>query len=417
MNILLVGKGAREHTIAYKLSQSEKLKKLYIAPSNCGMESLGMSVNIREDDIHGLVNFAKENNIDLVVVGPELPLCMGIYDEMKKNGIKVFGASKEAAKLEGSKIYAKEFMEKYNIPTAKYKKFDDANLAIDYLPSFTLPVVIKADGLAAGKGVIIAYTYDDAKIAIKDMLENKKFGDSGNSLILEEYLDGVEASQFCFVDGESIVALDTVQDYKREKDGDVGENTGGMGTYSPSKFMSENTKKYVLEKIMLPFIDGLKKESLEYKGLIFIGLMIKDEKAKVVEFNVRFGDPETQSLLMRMDTDLLELMYKTAKTELSDVDIKWSNKHSVCVVLASEGYPRKFVIDREISGLDRLEDVEVFHAATKDINGKIYTNGGRVLSIVAMGDTLEMARNKAYKEAEKVHFDGMHYRKDIANVD
>ncbi len=414
MNILLVGSGGREHVLLSKIKESTLSEKIYIAPGNAGMRGMGKTVDIAVDDIDGLVQFAVENKIGLVVVGPELPLCLGITDAMNEAGIKVFGPSKEAARLEGSKIYAKEFMEKYSIPTAKYMSFSSSQEAIDALIEFEMPVVIKADGLAAGKGVVIAKTREEAVTAIKGMIDDKKFGDSSANIILEEYLDGIEASQLCFVDGETIIPLDSVQDYKREKDNDEGENTGGMGTYSPSRFMNEKTKKYVFDEVLMPFVRGLKTEKLVYRGLIFIGLMIKDDKAKVVEFNVRFGDPEAQSLLMRLDTDLLYLMKMTTEENLRNVNIKWSNEAAVCVVLASEGYPRKSMTGRVIRGLDKLEDVRVFHSATELRDGEYYSTGGRVLSVVATGMTVEEAREKAYREIEKIELEGSHYRSDIA---
>ncbi len=416
MKVLLVGSGGREHALAYKLKQSSKLTELYIAPANAGMQDLGKTVDIKVDDISSLVQFAKENKIDLVVVGPENPLCAGLTDEMNKAGIKVFGPTMAAAKLEGSKIYSKEFMEKYNIPTAKYKKFTDSKSAIASLAEFNLPLVIKADGLAAGKGVIIANSVEEAQLAIVSMLDDARFGKSGSSIIIEEFLEGVEASQLCFVDGKTIKMLDSVQDYKREKNGDVGENTGGMGTYSPSKFYNDKTKEYVYQNILLPFVKGLNAENLDYKGLLFVGLMLKDDKASVVEFNVRFGDPETQSLMMRLETDLLDLMEKTVNQKLDEVEIKWSNKSAVCVVLASEGYPRKAITGREITGLDQVSGVQVFHSATKMDGDKMLTSGGRVMSVVALEDTLQLAKEKAYQELAKINFEGMHFRTDIAEV-
>ncbi len=371
MNVLVVGSGGREHVLLHKIKQSPLTEKLYIAPGNAGMRKIAKTVDIAVDDVNGLVQFAKDNSIDLVVVGPELPLCLGIADEMKKVGINVFGPSMQAAKLEGSKIYAKEFMEKYDIPTAKYRSFSDSKEAIASLNEFSLPVVIKADGLAAGKGVVIANSNEEAVNAIRAMIDDKKFGDSGSNLIVEEYLDGVEASQLCFVDGDIIIPLDSVQDYKREKDGDAGENTGGMGTYSPSRFMNEETKKYIFDEILMPFVRGI---------------------------------------------NLLYLMKMTTENRLSEVHVSWSDEAAVCVVLASEGYPRKTITGRKITGLDKVKGATVFHAATKLVDGEYYSTGGRVLSVVVKAPTIEEARERVYEEIAKIELEGSHYRKDIAKV-
>lgn len=414
MRVLLVGSGGREHAIAWKITQSRILTKLFVAPGNAGISEYAELVNIQPNKIDDLVNFAVSNKIDYVIVGPEEPLWLGITDKMKEKGIPTFGPSKAAAVLEGSKVYAKNFMKKYKIPTARYESFKDRDKAVNALNDFALPIVIKADGLAAGKGVIIARTHGEAIKAIDELMVEKRFGDAGKELVIEEFLLGTEASQLCFVDGTTIIPFDTVQDYKREGDGDTGENTGGMGTYSPSVVVGETEKRYIYDRILLPFVQGLKGEGLEYKGLIFIGLMINEGKAKVVEFNVRFGDPEAQSLIPRMKSDLLDLMIKTTEGKLDEINCEWDKKAAVTVIMASGGYPREYEKEKEISGLDILDGVNVFHSATKKIDGKTVSNGGRVLGITALADSIEMAREKVYKEIKKISFDGAYYRSDIA---
>ncbi len=414
MRVLLVGSGGREHAIAWKLSQSSMLTKLFVAPGNAGISEYAEIVDISVEDIDGLVDFAVSNKIDYVVVGPEKPLWLGITDKMLEKGIPTFGPSKAAAVLEGSKVYAKKFMKKYKIPTARYETFSDRDKAVRALNDFALPIVIKADGLAAGKGVIIARSHEAATRAIDELMVEKRFGDAGKELVIEEFLLGTEASQLCFVDGNIIIPLDTVQDYKREGDGDTGENTGGMGTYSPSVVVGEIEKNYIYDRILLPFVQGLRGEGLKYRGLIFIGLMVNEGKAKVVEFNVRFGDPEAQSLIPRMKSDLLEMMLKTTRGELDSIDMEWDDRSAVTVMMASGGYPRSYEKGKVISGLDSLKDVMVFHSATKFEGEDLVTSGGRVLGVTALGNDLEDARSKVYSEIDKVKFEGAHYRSDIA---
>ncbi len=415
MNVLILGSGGREHALAWKIKQSPLLDKLYVAPANAGIAEIAEVVDI--DMMNGKVvaDFALKNKIEFVVVGPEAPLCEGVADVLRNNNIKVFGPSKAAARLEGSKVYAKEFMIKHNIPTAKYMAFNNRDEAVKALDEFSIPVVIKADGLAAGKGVLIPETKEEAINAIDIIMKEKRFGDSGNEVVLEEFLTGIEASQLCFVDGKNIIPLDTVRDYKRAYDDDKGENTGGMGTFSPNTVIDDNIKKYIYDEILVPFLKGLQKDNLDYRGLVFVGLMIKDKKAKVIEFNVRFGDPETQSILPRMKTDLLDVMLKTSEQKLDDVKLEWDDKASVTVMMASGGYPADYQKGKEITGLDKLEGVNVFHSATVNKDGKLYTNGGRVLGVNAMADTIKEAREKVYSEIEKIKFKGAHYRKDIAS--
>lgn len=413
MRVLLVGSGGREHALAYKIGQSKLLTKLYAAPGNAGIAEFAELVDIAASDIGSIIRFCKNNSIDFVVVGPEEPLVLGLVDNLAKEGIVAFGPTGEAAKLEGSKIYAKDFMKKYGIPTAKYESFEDLDAALSALSFYSLPVVIKADGLAAGKGVIIANTDEEAVSAIKKMMDDKNFGEAGSKIVIEEFLTGTEASQFCFVDGENILALIDAQDYKREYDDDEGENTGGMGSHSPGYAFNDEVRAYIEANILKPFLRGIREEKMDYRGLVFIGLMIKDNEAKVIEFNVRFGDPETQSLVMRMDFDLLEVMYKTAKRELSGCELKWNDGCALTVIMASQGYPRAYEKGKVIEGLDDLERVRVFHSAVVNRDGKLLTNGGRVLALSALAPSLEEARAIVYREIEKVSFEGAKFRRDI----
>lgn len=417
MKVLLIGGGGREHALAWKLAQSPLLTQLFIAPGNPGMADLATLVPIEGTDIDGLVAFSKENGIEFVVVGPEVPLCLGLVDALAAVGIKAFGPHQEAAQLEGSKAYAKEFMIRHNIPTAQYERFDNMEKALAALPKFGLPVVIKADGLAAGKGVVIAETSEDAIAAIKDMMHHSVFGDAGDVIVLEEFLRGIEASQLCFVDGQTILPLESSQDYKRAFDGDLGPNTGGMGTYSPSRLYDKGLQDTINQEVLLPFAKGLIADGIAYQGLIFIGLMIENGQPKVIEFNVRFGDPETQSLMVRLESDLLEVMVKTVDAQLAHCTLKWSEKAAVCVVMASGGYPDTYLKGQVISGLDAAnghQDVQVFHAGTALKDGQIVNSGGRVLNVVATGTDLNDARGKVYGAISEISFEGGFYRTDIA---
>lgn len=415
MNILIVGGGAREHAICLKLAQSKRKPKLYSAPGNPGIAELAECVEIKDKDIDALVDFAENKNIDIVVVGPEIPLTMGISDAMIKRGIKVFGPNKSCARLEGSKAFTKAFLKKYNIPTAGYMEFSNKDEVIDSIGVFGFPMVIKADGLAAGKGVVIAEDAESARIAIEDMMTNKKFGDAGNKIVVEEFLTGREASCLCFVDKNNIVPMESAQDYKRIFEKDKGPNTGGMGTYSPNKIFTEELEDRIKKEILEPTLEGLKKEKLDFHGVLFIGLMISEDGPKVIEFNVRFGDPETQSILFRMESDLLNIIEAVVDNKLDKIKIKWSEDAACCVVMASEGYPGEYVKGREIKGIDKISDsdVFVFHAGTAIKDGKLVTNGGRVLGVTARGANLEKAKEKAFSAVEKIHFDGAQYRKDI----
>lgn len=416
MKVLVVGSGGREHTLVWKISQSPKVEKIYCAPGNAGIGNMAELVNIKAEDIELLLAFALEKGIDLTVVGPEVPLVDGIVDRFQEEGLKVFGPNKACAQLEGSKAFAKEFMIRHNIPTAKYKEYTNAQEAINDIGIYGFPMVIKADGLAAGKGVIIAQNEIEALEALSMIMKDKKFGDAGSKVVIEEFLEGIEASILCFVDGDTIVPMVSAQDYKKAFDGDMGPNTGGMGTYSPSVIYTDDIKEKVHNEILNPFIEGLKSDGLDFKGIIFIGLMIKNGELKVLEFNTRFGDPETQVILSRLETDIVEIFESIIEGKLKEQEIKWLDKKAVCVVLASKGYPEKYEKGKVITGLDTIEEAIVFHAGTKTVDGKVVTNGGRVLGVVGVADTMEMARNMAYKAVDKIKFHGKQYRKDIGEI-
>lgn len=417
MNILVVGNGGREHAIVWKLSNSPRIRRIYCAPGNAGIAQIADIVDIKAEDIEGLVSYAKEKKIDLTIVGPEVPLVAGIVDRFTEEGLKIFGPNKKCSRLEGSKAFAKSFMMKHGIPTARYQEFTNPKEALDSIENFGYPVVIKADGLAAGKGVIIAENRAEAIEAIEDIMDNKKFGEAGLKVVIEEFLDGIEASVLCFVDGETIIPMVSAQDYKKAYDYDLGPNTGGMGTYSPSYIYDDELSKKVNEGILKPILKGFKEDALDYKGILFIGLMIVEGNPKVLEFNVRFGDPETQVILTRLKTDLIDIIDSILEGRLHEQSIEWSEKKSVCVVLASKGYPESYEKGKIISGLEGIQDCILFHAGTKyDDKGNIVTNGGRVLGVVAVEDTIEEARYIAYKNVEEITFEGKQYRSDIAKI-
>ncbi len=417
MKVLIVGGGGREHAIAWKLAQSDKVDKVYCAPGNAGIAELAECIPVKAEDIGGICGAAKENQVDLAVIGPEVPLAMGMVDELEKVGVKTFGPNKKCAQLEASKAFTKAFLEKHNIPTARYKEFTHKAELLNSLGIFGYPMVIKADGLAAGKGVVIAETEEEARKAIEEMMGDKVFGAAGDKVVVEEYLTGVEASMLCFVDEHTIVPMESAQDYKRIFDGDKGPNTGGMGTYSPSLVFNPELEERIRTKILEPTLAGFQKDGLNFKGVLFIGLMIGEDGPKVIEFNNRFGDPETQSVLLRLETDLFDIFSAVVDNKLSDVNIKWSEKKAVCVVLASGGYPGAYEKGKEICGLDQVDkDVIVFHAGTALKEEKVVTDGGRVLGVAVLGDTHEEARKKAFENVKKISFDGMQYRKDIGVV-
>ncbi len=415
MKILVVGGGGREHVLVWKLHQSPKVSKIYCAPGNAGIADLAETVDIQAEDIEALRDFAKEKKIDLTVVGPEAPLVAGITDLFEKEGLRVFGPNKKCAQLEGSKAFTKDFLMRHGIPTGRYMEFMDIDAAKDAVGAYGYPAVIKADGLAAGKGVVIAANEQEAFDALDGMMVQKKFGASGDKVVLEEFLTGVETSILCFVDGESIVPMVSAQDYKKIFDNDEGPNTGGMGNYSPSYIYDDALQKEVEQKILTPIIQGFKKDGLDFKGILFIGLMITEEGPKVLEFNTRFGDPEAQVVLTRLETDLLDVIESILNQRLKEQKLEWTEKKTVCVVLASGGYPGSYEKGKVIQGLQDVDsDVVVFHAGTRKEKGKIVTSGGRVLGVTAWGDTLKEAREKAYANVARISFEGMQYRKDIA---
>lgn len=413
MKVLVIGSGGREHAIAWKLKQSKHVTELYAIPGNPGMDAVCIPGSV--EDMSFILKTVEEKGIDLTVIGPEVPLCMGLADYLEERGHKVFGPRKESAILEGSKAFSKDFMKKHNIPTAKYEEVTDYESAVKALDAFDLPVVVKADGLAAGKGVVICETKQQAKEELKVMLDGSAFGDAGKKVVLEEFLTGFECSLLCFVDHDTIVPMVSAKDHKQIYDNNEGPNTGGMGTVSPNPFLPEGMEGTFKEKILDPFMKGLHEDHMDYRGVVFIGLMIKNQDVKVLEFNVRFGDPETQVILMRLESDLYEVMYGCATNTLKDVDVKWKDEQATCVVLASGGYPGSYEKGKVITGLDHLpEDIVVFHAGTKrNENNEIVTNGGRVLNVCALGHDLEETRKKVYDAIENIHFDGMYMRKDI----
>ena len=417
MKILVVGSGAREHALCWKLKQSKKVAKLYCAPGNAGICEIAEIVNIKADNLEELTKFSVDNKIDMVVVGPEGPLVSGLVDMLMEKGIKTFGPMKKGARLEGSKSYSKDFMKKYNIPTAKYEVYEDSKLALEGLKGFDVPVVIKADGLAAGKGVLICETMEEAQKAIISIMNDKQFGEAGNLVVIEEFLDGIEASLLCFVDGKNIIPMESARDYKKAYDDDKGLNTGGMGNFSPNPIYTDSLNEYIKEKIIDTTFQGFIGEEIDFKGVLFIGLMIKNGEAKVLEYNTRFGDPETESVIPRLKSDLVSIMEKCIDGNLSADDLEWKEEKSVTVILASGGYPEEYEKGKEITGLESVdEDIIVFHGGTKLSNGKVLTDGGRVLAVTALGNTLDEAREKIYKNITKIKFENMEYRKDIAKL-
>ena len=419
MRILLIGGGGREHALAWKLVQSPNVEKLYAAPGNPGMALLNKCecINLNVDDLEGVADYAEEKSIDLTVVGPEAPLVAGLADVFKRRGLPVFGPSKAAAQLEGSKAFSKELMAKYNIPTAFFKICEDIETAKAYVEEKGAPIVVKADGLAAGKGVVVAMTKAEALEAIDEMMGDHKFGAAGARLVLEEYMEGEEASLLAFTDGKTVVPMIAAQDHKRVFDGDEGPNTGGMGTYAPAPVMTDILRLKATELILKPVVEAMAKEGTPYQGCLYAGLMIKGDSVKVVEFNCRFGDPETQVVLPLLDGDLAEIMLACATGTLDKAEVAWHDKAAVCVVMASGGYPESYEKGKKITGLAAAEedkDVVVFHAGTKEADGKIVTSGGRVLGVTAVDATIKAARDRAYAAVEKISFEKNFYRKDIA---
>ena len=414
MKILVVGGGGREHAICWKLSNEKNVEKIYCAPGNPGIAEVAECVNIGDSDIDELAKFAKENEIDITVVGPEVPLVMGITDVFESQGLKVFGPNKKCARLEGSKAFSKDFMTRHNLPTAKYKEYTNIDKAIDDIDDFGYPVVIKADGLAAGKGVIISENREDAIKTLKEMINDKKFGTAGEKIVIEEFLSGIETSILAFVDNETIIPMVSAKDHKKVNDGETGLNTGGMGTFSPSEIYTYELSKEIKENILDKTLKGLQEDNLDFKGILFVGLMITKDGPKILEYNVRFGDPETQSVLFRLETDLSEIISAVINNKLKDIDIKYSDDSAICVMLTSGGYPESYEKGKLITGLDNLDkDIVVFHSGTKLLDNKLVTNGGRVIGITAKGKTVKEAGKKVYENIKKINFEGMHYRTDI----
>ncbi|MCR5653540.1 MAG: phosphoribosylamine--glycine ligase [Ruminococcus sp.] len=420
MKILMVGSGGREHALIKKLKESPKCTKLYCAPGNGGISKDAECVNIGAMDIDNMVKFAKDEQIDLVFVAPDDPLAAGMVDAMETAGIRAFGPNADAAIIEASKVFSKNLMKKYNIPTAKYEVFSDAKKAMEYVEAEgTTPVVVKADGLALGKGVIIAQTIDDAKAAIKSIMEDKQFGDSGNNIVIEEFLTGPEVSVLAFTDGKVVKPMVSSKDHKRAYDNDEGLNTGGMGTVSPNPYYTDEIAQECYDTIFVPTINAMAKEGRPFKGCLYFGLMITPNGPKVIEFNARFGDPEAQVVLPRLKTDLVDICESIIDEKLSDVNIEWYDGATACVVMASGGYPVAYKKGIEITGLDENGSVDgaiVYHAGTKLENGKMLTNGGRVLGVTARAETLDEALDKAYAAVKKINFDGAHYRTDIGRT-
>ena len=418
MKVLVIGSGGREHSLVWKIAQSPLVSKIFCAPGNPGISELAECINIAADQTDQLCKFAVKENIDLTVVGPEAPLVDGIVDMFNKHELKVFGPDKKAAILEDSKVFSKCLLKKHGIPTADFKCFDDYQQARRYILSKEAPIVVKADGLSKGKGVFVCKTNDEALHALDSIMKDKVFGNAGNQVVIEECLIGEEISLLAFTDGRNIVAMESSQDHKTVFDGDEGPNTGGMGAYSPVPIMTSELYLQVEKEILVPTVHAMNREERPYKGVIYIGLMITSSGPMVLEFNVRLGDPEAQVILSRMRSDIVPIMLATISGELDKVDLEWYPQASVCVVMASGGYPGSYDNGKEISGLHLLKNqdgISVFHAGTKSADGKVVTNGGRVLGVVASGGDIEEAQKNVYEAVSKVSFDGAHYRRDIAS--
>ena len=417
MRILVIGGGGREHALVWKLAQSPQVDKIFVCPGNPGMKNLAECIALPLTDLEKVADFAQQEAIDLTVVGPEATLVAGIVDVFSKRGLAIFGPTAAAAEIEGSKAFSKQLMAKYGIPTAFFKVCEDIPTAKAYIEEKGAPIVVKADGLAAGKGVVVAMTKAEALAAVDDMMGDLKFGGAGARVVLEEYMEGEEASLLAFTDGETIVPMLAAQDHKRVNDGDEGPNTGGMGAYAPAPVMTDILKEKCVELVLKPTIEAMKAEGRPYKGCLYAGLMIKGDDIKVVEFNARFGDPETQVVLPLLASDLVDVMLACAQGRLGEIEVKWSDAATVCVVMASGGYPESYKQGLPITGLEAagaLPDTIVFHAGTKEVDGEIVTAGGRVLGITAIGKDIRAAKNKAYAAVEHIKFTDAHYRHDIA---
>ena len=416
MKVLVVGGGGREHALVRKIKESKKVNEIFCTPGNGGISYDAKCFDVAATDIDGVVNLAKEIKADLVVVAPDDPLVAGMVDALNEAGFKTFGPRANAAIIEGSKVFSKELMQKYNIPTAEYKVFDNAEEAIEYIKERNeFPTVIKADGLALGKGVIIPENLDDAIAGVKEIMEDKIFGASGNNIVVEEFLTGPEVSVLAFTDGKCVKPMVSSMDHKRALDGDKGLNTGGMGTVSPNPYYTQEVANECMDKIFMPTINAMNNDGRTFKGCLYFGLMITPKGPKVIEYNCRFGDPETQVVLPRLKTDIVDIFEAIDNETLSDLDVEWSDDACACIIMASGGYPKSYPKGIEITGLSngQLDGVTVYHAGTKLQDNKLVTSGGRVLGVTALGDTLENALKKSYDAVEKIHFEGAHYRRDI----
>ena len=416
MRVLVIGSGGREHALVWKLAQSNSCEKVFVAPGNAGTadEPKTENVDLNVEDLDGLLDFAKNREIDLTIVGPEAPLVLGLIDLFEKNNLLCLGPNKLAAQMEGSKIFMKDVLKKGNIPTATYEVFSDPDSAREYLKTCDIPIVLKADGLAGGKGVIVAFSREEALEALNSLMVDQKLGSAGDNLVIEEFLKGEEASFIVLCDGENVIPLASSQDHKQRDDGDKGPNTGGMGAYSPTPLITKELNEEIMQEIILPTLDELKRRNIEYKGFLYAGLMIDDQEIKVLEYNCRFGDPETQPILMRMKSDFLRLCLKAAKQELKGEQIEWDERFALGVVMASKGYPEKYETGFPILGIKKEnETTKVFHCGTKKEGEEILSNGGRVLCVTGLGNDLDTAFEKAYEATSQINWSGAFYRKDI----
>jgi phosphoribosylamine--glycine ligase len=416
LKVLIIGQGGREHTLAWKFKKSPRVEKVYCAPGNGGTATVAENVPLKETQIAELISFAQESGIDITFVGPENPLLDGIVDQFQEAGLRIFGPKQDAALIEGSKSFAKDLMKKYNIPTGDYEVFTSVEKALAYLNTKTAPIVIKADGLAAGKGVVVAETMDQAKQAVHEMLAEARFGEAGHRVVIEEFLAGQELSLMAFVDGEVVIPMIPAQDHKPVFDGDKGPNTGGMGAYSPVPQMSQAQVDEAVQKVLIPTAKAMVKEGRSFTGILYAGLIMTEQGTKVIEFNARFGDPETEVVLPRLKSDLVDIVEATLDHKLDQIKVEWLEDAAVTIVLASEGYPDTYPKGRTITGTDQWldqEDLIVYHAGTQIQEGELKTSGGRVLAVTAIAKDLSVARDKAYGAIQSIHFDGMHYRSDI----
>ncbi len=418
MQVLVIGGGGREHALVWKIKQSPRVEKIFCAPGNAGTAEIAENIPIAADDIKGLLKFALQKEIGLTVVGPEQPLVKGIVDRFEEKGLRIFGPNARAAELEGSKSFSKDIMKKYGLPTAEYKTFNSASNAAKYIENKNCPLVVKADGLAAGKGVLLCQTVDEALAAVDSIMGKRSFGEAGDQIVVEEFLEGEEVSVLAFSDGQTVLLMDSAQDHKAAYDGDKGPNTGGMGAYSPAPIFTETMRQTVRDKIILPMIRAMQQEGRSYKGILYAGLMLTETGPQILEFNARFGDPETQPLLVRMDSDIIPIFEACIDGTLDKCPLQWKNESSVCVVMAAKGYPDSYEKGKTISGLkdaNALPGVVVFHAGTREQNGEVLTHGGRVLGVTATGKNTASAVARAYEAVDKIKWEGIHYRKDIAH--